>query len=310
MFLRYYPAGVYSVRAWQFGKPKNPGFGINRNFYLSVLAAKASLPSVVEVVHPKGERGAVPGFGAPLAADATKDDLNKPLVRGAYAIASPDKKTVLRMLVVQRDEAGYDPEVLLRSSMAEQLSPELTARIRGAWHLIQLTFESHDAMVYPALDFLQNVAKRLAELSDGAIADPVSQRYLLPEDLIGPKIQGDRVTAADHIAVRYYDKDGKLSAYTLGMQKFALPEIEITELDPNAKRLAEPFLLYLSREILHGKLLSLGDRVGGRQTDFEVATGGIDRARWEGIPCVELLPERGMTANETLVKACAELGIP
>lgn len=297
------------MRPWQFRKPKTPGFGINRNYYLSVLASRASLPSVLEVVNPKGDKGAIQGFGAPLAADATKDDLSKPLVRGAYAVASPDKKTVLRMLVVHRDEAGYDPEVLLRSSMADQLAPELTARIRGAWHLIQLSFESHDAMVYPALDFLQKLTKRLAELSDGAIADPVSQRYLLPEDLIRPRAHGEPLNVADHIAVRFFEQGSKIAAYTLGMQKFALPEIEITELNPAAKRLAEPFLMHLSREILLGRTLSLGDRVGGKHTEFEVATGGLDRARWEGIPCLELIPARSRTSSETLTLACAELGI-
>ncbi len=298
------------MRAWQFKKPKNPGFGINRNYYLSVLASRATLPSVVEIINPKGDGGAVEGFGAPLAPDATKEDLAKPLIRGAYAIASPDKRTVLRMLVVHRDEAGYDPEVLLRSSMAEELSPELTARIRGAWHLIQLTFESHDAMVYPALDFLQRITRRLAELSDGAIADPISQRYLLPSDLIGHRPSSEPFLASDHIAVRYFEQNGKMSAFTLGMQKFALPEIEITELEAGTKRLSEAFLLHLSREILRGRMLSPGDRVGGKNTEFEVATGGIDRARWEGIPCLELLPGRGKTTTETLTLASSELGLP
>ncbi|MBX3118202.1 MAG: hypothetical protein KF784_03990 [Fimbriimonadaceae bacterium] len=298
------------MRPWQFRKPKNPGFGINRNFYLSVLASRATLPSILEVVNPKGDNAAIQGFGAPLAADATKEDLSKPLVRGAYAVASPDRKTVLRMLVVHRDEAGYDPEVLLRSSMADQLSPELTARIRGAWHLIQLTFESHDAMVYPALDFLQKLAKKLAELADGAIADPVSQRYLLPEELVSPRSHGEPFVAADHIAVRFFAAEDKLSAFTLGMQKFALPELEITDLNAGSKQLAEAFLLHLSREVLLGRTLNLGDRVGGKQTDFEVATGGLDRARWEGIPCLELIPARGKSSIETLTLACSELGIP
>jgi hypothetical protein len=65
------------MRPWQFSKPKNPGFGISRSYYLSVLLAKANLPSIFEIVNPKSEFGAVEGFGVPMATDE-KEALRRP----------------------------------------------------------------------------------------------------------------------------------------------------------------------------------------------------------------------------------------
>ena len=53
-------------RVFKFAKPKNPGYGISKNFYLSVLAGHAQLPSPDEIANPQGARGAVEGFLAPL----------------------------------------------------------------------------------------------------------------------------------------------------------------------------------------------------------------------------------------------------
>ena len=51
------------------------------------------------MVNPKGENGAIAGFGAPLG-NSTKESLANPMQRGAYVIASVDRKTVIKMLVV------------------------------------------------------------------------------------------------------------------------------------------------------------------------------------------------------------------
>ncbi|MCG9894043.1 MAG: hypothetical protein MH204_01030, partial [Fimbriimonadaceae bacterium] len=74
------------------GRPKGPGFGIRQDFYLSVLACSPRLPALVEVLNPKGEEGAVTGFGVPLRSDAPKDSIREPLIRGRYGLASPDQK--------------------------------------------------------------------------------------------------------------------------------------------------------------------------------------------------------------------------
>ena len=128
------------MRAWRFSKPKTPGFGIDRGYYLSVLSSRPTLPTPLQLANPQTSGGAVEGFAAPLAADASKDHLNMPMARGAYVVASKDRKTVLKMLVLSKEEAGFDPDAYATSALALDASQELVARLRGTWTLAQFTF--------------------------------------------------------------------------------------------------------------------------------------------------------------------------
>ncbi|HWA82377.1 MAG TPA: hypothetical protein VG820_03015 [Fimbriimonadaceae bacterium] len=280
----------------RFSRPKGPGFGISGSFYLSVLSARATLPAIVEVANPTGQGNAVVGFGVPLAPDAPKESLRYPMVRGAYGLASKDRKTVLRMLVVSKEEAGFDPDTVARNSTSLGLSDELTDRIRATWSILQLHFESHDPSVYPALDFLLSCVFRLAALSEGAIADPISQRYLLPEQVFAKPRLNPLVDAREHVAVHLRGTTSGVHAYTRGLQKFALQELEIKSLSPGSEMVAERFLLAACQKILEGRLVGSGHKIGR----FEVREGGFDRELWEGIPCFELLPPTSTTATEAL----------
>ena len=288
------------MRPWQFSRPKGPGFGISRNFYLSVLLSRSVLPSILQVINPKGEGGAAEGFGAPLASGADKDTLQRPLVRGAYAVASKDRKTVLRMLVMSPSEAGYDPEAFARSSMGQSASPELLSIVRGAWNLAQFGFESHDPDVYPSLDFIHGVAIRLALLGDGVIADPIARRYLLPGEVFVRDRMAPQFDVREHVTVQFLLKPNGLYAYTTGMVKFALPEYEMAGIDPADEGLAHQFLWALGQKVLLGDLTKNGDLFGAPKMAFEAQTGGLDRAMWEGIPVFELIPPTGATASACL----------
>ena len=294
------------MRPWKFAKPKGPGFGISKRFYLSVLAARAQLPTMLDIVNPDGSLGAVQGFGAPLAQGASRDDLTRPLTRGAYVISTKDRTTVLRMLVISKEEAGFDPTGLMRSPQAAAVGQELLARIGATWTLMQLTFESHHPMVYPALDFLQAICARLAQLCDGAIADPLSEIYILPENLVrNPRVDA-RVDAREHVAIHFQSKAAGLWACTLGMQKFALHEFEIQGLEPALSAQAEAFLLSVCQTMLVGNRIDVGDKVGASRMPFDVGPGGLDRAVWEGIECCELLPPTRVTASEAIAAWATE----
>lgn len=252
------------------------------------------------IVNPKGENGALIGFGVPVTQASDKELLTSPMSRGAYALATLDRRTVLKMMVLPRDEAGFEPEIVAQSALALGLGGELMARLRGTWTLAQLTFESHDAMVYPALDFLQNVAMRVAELSEGVIADPVSQRYFLPTELTHLPRADPKIDARDHVSVHFRTEPSGERAYTLGLQKFAQSELEISSLLSTDRSIAEAFLLVLAQTVLVGKLLKPGQSVGSEGQPFEVQTGGLDRALWEGISVLELLPPTRSSATEAL----------
>lgn len=284
----------------RFSKPKTPGFGIAESFYLSVLSSHAVLPSMLAIVNPGGENGAVPGFGVPLAKGVGKDVLSAPLERGAYAVASKDRKTVLSLKVLSKEEAGFDPEAFVLSELAKDATPELLARLRATWTLAQFSFESHDPKVFPALQFLLSLCVRMATLTEGVIADPISQRYMLPEDAYHPGLEARDFDPADLVSFVETKVDQGYAVFTLGLQKLALQELEIILLDSSAGPKAGRFLLGLCQGILNGRVLKLGDQVGSPKAPFQVVTGGLDRARWEGIACFELVPPTGWTPEAAL----------
>lgn len=288
------------LRSLKFSKPKGPGFGISRGYYLSVLSSKPVMPVLWDLINPGGEQGAIVGLGAPLMAGSTKDSLKEPMQRGAYALATKDRKTVVKLLVMGKEEAGFDPEVLVRSKMAESLSDEMKAGIRATWTISQSTFESHDPAVFPAIYFQFSLVRRLAELTDGVIADPLSQRYLFPQDVIQQGTSEAGVSVVDLVSVGTMDRPDGMHAFTRGMQKVGLPEVEIAGLDPGVADLAGSFLLSASQSILGGNLLVPGAMLGASGALFEAQVGGHDRAMWEGIPVIELLPPRNMTTTDTL----------
>lgn len=281
-------------------KPKTPGFGISRNFYLTVLAAQASLPPPRLLVHPKGEAGAVQGFIVPLSSSATKEDLDRPLARGGYGVSTLDRKTVMRMLVLSKEEAGFDPSPFLRSEYAVGMNPDALARISATWTLMQLSFESHDPMVYDAVRFILQVAGRAASLTQGVVADPMCHTYKLPEQVWTLPTPPDLLDVRDVVRIWTRRVGGQTTSHTLGLQKFSLPELEMVGYDASLTPRAEACLLNVAQNALRGKRAELGDRVVIGNGQFVVAPGGLDRARWEGIECFELIPPPGKSLDSQI----------
>lgn len=292
----------------KFSKPKGSGLLISKGCYLSVLAARAQLPALLDVINPKGENGAVAGFGVPLAKDSTKDDLGRPLSRGVYAVSTPDRKTLLKLMVMPREEAGFDPSAFARTEAAQAWDPELRLRVESTWMLMQLTFESYDPETYPALDFFLTVAKRLAELCDGAVADPVAQVYRLPSQVFSARPAGVPIAAADHVNVKVRPHEGRSHAYTLGMTKFDLPEVEVYGVSVANGEAARRFLIGLVQSVLLGARLEPGAVVGAKGAPLKVAVGGLDRSMWEGIPCLELIPDSKASVDDAIVAWAESLG--
>ncbi len=258
------------------------------------------LPSIAEVANPSGIGGAAIALGVPLDSTRDKALLVQPMERGAYVIASKDRKTVLRLIIVSKEEAGYDPEEYANSPLAIGRDPELVVRIRATWTIGQLVFESHDPGVYPALDLFLAVAARMALLSDGVVADSISQRYLLPENVIAQNRVDPRVDVRDHVDVKFEARPDGLHAYTLGMQKLALPEYEIHNLLDEDIPYAQAFLMALCQSVMLGDLTKEGEHFGSTKALFEARDGGFDKRLWHDLPVFELLPPTTKTPGEAL----------
>jgi hypothetical protein len=281
---------------WKFAKPKGPGFGISKNFYLSVLAGVPVLPPITELIAPKPERGALDGFGVPLVNTNDKSLLAQPMQRGIYALSTKDQKNVVRMMVMNADEAGFSPEAIATSRLAERVTPEILTRIRSTWHLVQLSWESHNPEVYPALDFFLGIARRLAEITDGIVADPISERYLLPGQVfVQPRVE-PLVDAREHVFVHSRPDQELFNVYTKGLVKIGQPELEICAVPPGSYEKAAKLLMSAAQGVFMGFLVNSGSEVVG----FEAREGGHDKARWEGIPVLELLPPTGVPVGQVL----------
>ena len=269
-------------------RPNTPGYGISRNAYLTVLAGRSGLPSIAEVIAPKAEAPVVAGFGVPMSAGGGRALLEKPIERGTYGFASLDKKTALRVAVLPPAEAGFHPDALLQSPAAVNLREEVRWRIGSAWWLIQITFESHHAEVIPALSFWISVARRMAELTAGVIADPLAEKYLLPEDVHDP--QGFDIR--DHISV--IQSPARIA--TRGMSKFALPEIQFSDVEPDDRDLAAGFLYSVADAILHRGPIEPGNQIGTVEVPIDVAAA----PNLQGPPVLELIPPPGKTVGQAV----------
>jgi len=283
----------------RFRRPKGPGFGIDAGYYLTVLSTRTPMPPIRTLTNPKGDVGAIVGFGVPLNS-GDKADLDRPMERGQYAIATKDRKTVLQMSVLSKEEAGFDPEAFLRSPLAQGLDPELLVRLKATWTVAQLVFKSHDPDVYPALDFLIDVAGRLAYLSDGVVADPIGRRYFLPHELRQAVRLDSRIDVREHVGIGRRGASGREHVATHGLVKFGMPELEIENLLPDEIGLAGRFLVACAQNALMGDPPESGDRYGAPQALFEAREGGFDKAAWEGVAVLELLPPTRLTAGEAL----------
>ncbi len=270
---------------FKFSKPKTPGYEISKDYYLSVLASVSRLPSPRQVMSPKGEDGAVPGMLAPLGA-SSKVELERPMERGVYALASVDQRTVLKLMVMPRDEAGFDPEPFLRSAMGQACSAEIRNRIAATWTVMQLTFEAFEPSILPALDFFLLSARRLGELSGGVVADPICQRYLLPGEVLQNPRRHPDLDPREHIVVQRGS-----TLQTRGLLKFGISELELR----STSEVAERFLMDLSDSILRGNVHTLGDKVG----PF-VVQQSPDQLKYEGIPMVELVLHSGTNIDVAL----------
>lgn len=275
------------MKPWQFSKPQGPGFGISSRFYLTVLGSNWALPTVSEWISPKGTDGAVQGFGAPMMS-AEKSELNQPIRRGMYALASPDKKTVIKALVMDPGEVGFSPEIVAQSPLVVDWSAEAKTRLASTKALIQFNFETHDPEVYPACAFLLSVASRLGILTEGLVGDPICQRYEMPEAFL--PLSSQRLDVSQYVTTNMRARAGGLTVYTLGLQKFGLEELEIEGIRPGNESGAQHFLLSAAQEILRGAKLVEGAHVGSSRVPFTARIGGLDRSFWAGLPVFELVP--------------------
>lgn len=210
-----------------FSKNRTTNFGISKDFYLTIFCPQSSLPPLRELIAHRSMARAVLGMGTPLAAMESEDVIGEPLRRGAYACVTMNRKTVVRMLVMRRDECTVDIDALAAEKDQVGLDQELISRIQAAWFLAQLSYESYDPQAFASIRFLYRLADRLAELTEGVIADPLAERYLKPGTWYRESHDEAPIDPLELVTVSEVPGPNGPRLMTAGMKKLDLPEYAV-----------------------------------------------------------------------------------
>jgi hypothetical protein len=294
---------------WPFKKkPPTAPLTLNRHFYLSVLSAPGPLPPLLQIINPDGSNGAVKGFGAPLEQGASKDVLNQPLQHSPFALASFDRRTVIQMDVFAREEV---PQFQLPSGPAlleaANLTGERLRRAQQAGHLTTLAFKGYSQDAYEAVQFMLDLARRLAGLSEGVVADPLAETYRLPEEMRLPNRLDLRIDMREVASIKLATQSDGIWASTRGLAKFNLPEIEMYGLGPEQVEIAVKMLVAAGQQALIGMPMKPGETAFSVSSPLEVVDGVRNRDEWGDRPTVELR-DRGAAGAARGVKAWEEQG--
>lgn len=265
--------------------------------FVTVLAAKMPLPSVLEVIDPDSSGRAVPGVGVPLEA-TDKSELLRPMERGTYAFAAKGRTTVLHAKVMSIQEANYNPQTFLNSPYSQNASPELRSRIAATWSMIQLTFASHDPDVCASLDFMHQIASQLATLTDGVISDSIIGTYTLPSS--GFLTAGFQVT--DHVQVNADFDQHMTIVRTHGLLKILQPELRLFDVGEELVPLAKALLEKICLQIFQNGVLSSGDTVKVGHNQFGLQVPMNERLQVKPTS-FDLVPLGQKTINEILLES-------
>lgn len=284
---------------WPFGKKKKPSqapIAINRNFYLSILAGPGALPPILQIVNPQGTNGAVQGFGAPLSEGASKDLLNEPLTTGAYVLTTTDKLTILRMDVFRRaDVSNFNIPTDPMQLEAAKLTGRRLARAEQSEWLVNLQFQGYSPDAYASVNYMLDIASRIAALTDGVVADPLAEVYRLPDELtVVPKLD-PRIDFREVGSIRAIRLEDGVWVSTRGMVKFDLPEYEMFGLSDDLVDAAARMLISAAQQTLIGVPLREGDTAFAMNEPLQVVAGS--RGDWDGREVFELRDRSGSGAS-------------
>ncbi|RMG27199.1 MAG: hypothetical protein D6724_00165 [Armatimonadetes bacterium] len=286
------------MRFWPFGRKRESraDLVINRNLHLSVLAQRRSLPPLLSVVNPDGSNGAVQGFGAPLFEGATKDILNEPLRQGDYGIVTPRQDTVLQMTIVPLEEI---PQFQKPSTETERRQSGVTEAmipfLDAADVLLDTTIRGYkDALV--SMRFFLDYVKRLGELAEGVVADPLAETYRMPTDLYVKDRLHPHVDFREIGATRVEALDDGLWVSSRGMAKFNLPELEMYGVATEDFDAAVRMIIAACQQVILGVPFRIGETAFLPSQPLQIVEGTRNRDIWGDRPTLEFRDPRGQGA--------------
>lgn len=276
---------------WPFKKKEpNAPLEINKNAYLSVLMGPSPRPPVLSWMNPDGSNGAVKGFAAPLDQGASAELLTQPIANGSYALATPDRKTLIQADLFELADV---PEFRLPTDPLAQATVDLVGerlvRAEEAIGLATLVMKGYSPNVYESIRFLLDSAGRLADQTEGVVADPLAETYRLPTELAQPSPLDPRIDFRDIGAIKAIRELGDVWVSTRGMSKFNLPEYEVYGVAAGDVTRVGEILIVTAQEALLGSPVPIDRTVDTPFGRLTAKLGTRNRAQWGSRPTIELI---------------------
>lgn len=280
---------------WPFKKkPAAASLSINRNFYLSVLVPSNGLPTILQILNPDGSNGAIKGYGVPLASGASRDLLNSPLEIGAYALSTKDRCNLIEMHVFARSQVpGFD--ILADTQACENagLVGEKLARAQQCEWVINLLFKAYSPDLYPAVRFMLDTAKRIAQVTGGVVADPLAETYRMPDELDLRTKLSEQIDFREICSVKIVKLSDGVWASTRGLVKLNLPEFEMYGIPESMVETAATMLASAGQQALIGEPMKPGETAFAPEEPMTVREGARSNAEWGDRPVLEFFDSSG-----------------
>lgn len=276
---------------WPFKKkPAEAPLEINKHAYLSVMLGPEARPPVLSWMNPDGSNGAVKGFAAPLDQGASSDLLTLPIANGSFALATPDRKTLIQADLFDLADV---PEFRLPTDSAAQamvdLMGERLVRAQAATGLATLVWKGYSPDVYQSVRFMLDSAARLAAETGGVVADPLAETYRLPNELTQTSPLDPRIDFRDIGTIKAIQQADGVWVSTRGMLKFNLAEFEAYGVDADQVTRIGELLVVSAQEALLGTMMPLGEVVSTPVGKVEANSGTKNRDFWGERSTIELI---------------------
>ena len=265
------------------------------------------LPSASQLVHPKGEGGALPGTaGPPPRTTLEAGFLERPLRPGdAFMTLSAGRGAFHVAVEGARSAAEFPARTLSREAWPYvRLDEELARRAREATAVVVVMLVRRGQNLGHDVLFATRLADRISALAGGCVNDLMGCRFFGSGSW---KVEGavGEIDAREHVVVHGEtgDADG-IWVHTHGLLKFARPEMELYGVPEPVWRDAGAALLDLSMYLIGGALVRPGETVGDPRVPLLAREGTRHRkGHWEECPVLELVdadpgagPGRGIEA--------------
>lgn len=270
-----------------FGRrPPHPIRAIRKELWvLRVYYRAEHAPQALSIAHPKGSRGALPGYLVPLdRAAGDWNALTAKLTPGSYGLVTQDKKLGLNITVVTLHSLPNGAGEAMGSAARESASlrAALEPLLKDEVFVAEIRIAEAGEDGIAAAEWAHRAAERIAGLGRGLTRDMVLKRWWETGDWTDlNRAQGSNIALSNAVVFAITNTDTWV--HTLGLHRFGVPELEIFLRDPKHAPVAGRYLLQVGSYLLNGADMQVGEIVGDRKARLGIALDTRRATFWSSL---------------------------